>query len=133
MVVKEILFRNMKSPSHECIMTFLSLTSNSDFPTDQTFHHFHDLDTDLNLHRITSGFHGAFASRVACQQEMLSLPDTWFCPPFWDLLMLYFVETNFPELAVSFLDLSPGIPLGTFSILLLIKTENQQPTKVERP
>ena len=35
----------------------------------------HDLDTRLNLHRITSGFHGAFATGVASQQGTLTLPD----------------------------------------------------------
>ena len=34
------------------------------------------------------GFHGAFATGVASQQGALTLPDTWFRPPFWDLLML---------------------------------------------
>ena len=28
------------------------------FPTDQTFHQFHDVYTELDLHRIMSGFHG---------------------------------------------------------------------------
>ena len=28
-------------------------------PTDQTFHQFQNLDTELDLHGITSGFHGA--------------------------------------------------------------------------
>ena len=37
---------------------------------------------------ISSGFHGAFATGVACQQGMLTLPDTWFRPPLWDLLVL---------------------------------------------
>ena len=37
---------------------------------------------------IMSGLHGAFATGVACQQGTLTLPDTWFRPPFWDLLML---------------------------------------------
>ena len=69
-------------------MTFWPLT-NSDFPTNQTFHQFHDLDTDFDLHRITSGFHWAFATGNACQQGTLTLPDTWFRPPFWDLLMLH--------------------------------------------
>ena len=68
-------------------MTFWPLT-NSEFPTDQTFHQFHDLYTELVLHRIMSGFHGAFATGVASQQGTLTLPDTWFRPPFWDLLML---------------------------------------------
>ena len=74
-------------------MTFWPLT-NSDFPTDQTFHQFHDLYTELDLHRIMSGFHGAFATGVASQQGTLTLPDTWFRPPFWDLLMLKLLRLN---------------------------------------
>ena len=31
---------------------------------------------------IMSGFHGAFATGVACQQGTLTLPDTWFRPHF---------------------------------------------------
>ena len=52
-------------------------------PTNPTFHQFHDLYTELDLHRlwvIMSGFHGAFATGVACQQGTLTLPDTWFRP-----------------------------------------------------
>ena len=56
--------------------------TNSDFPTDQTFHQFHDLYTELDLHRIMSGFHGAFATGVASQQGTLTPPDTWFRPSF---------------------------------------------------
>ena len=74
-------------------MTFWPLT-NSDFPTDQTFHQFHDLYTELDLHRIMSGFHGAFATGVASQQGTLTLPDTWFRPSFWDLLMLQLLRPN---------------------------------------
>ena len=74
-------------------MTFWPLT-NSDFPTDQTFHQFHDLYTELDLHRIMSGFHGAYATGVASQQGTLTLPDTWFRPPFWDLLMLQLLRPN---------------------------------------
>ena len=76
MIDTEILFINMRSPSHECLMTFWSLTSYSDFPTDQTFHQIHFLDTELDLHRITSVFYGAFATGVACQQGTLTLSDT---------------------------------------------------------
>ena len=43
---------------------------------------------------IESGFHGAFATGVACQQGTLTLPDTWFRPPFWDLLMLQLLRPN---------------------------------------
>ena len=74
-------------------MTFWPLT-NSDLPTNQTFHQFHDLYTELDLHRIMSGFHGAFATGVASQQGTLTLPDTWFRPPLWDLLMLQLLRPN---------------------------------------
>ena len=67
---------------------------------------------------IMRGFHGAFATEVACQQGTLTLPDTWFRPQFWDLLMLQLLRPIFLELAMSLLDFSPRIPLGTFSILL---------------
>ena len=53
-------------------------------------HQFYDIDTELDLYRITSGFHGAFATGVACQQGTLTLPDTWLRPPFWDLLVLQY-------------------------------------------
>ena len=49
---------------------------------------------ELDLHRIMSGFHGAFATGVASQQGTLTLPDTWFRPPFWDLLMLQLLRPN---------------------------------------
>ena len=51
-------------------------------------------NTELDLHRILSGFHGAFATGVASQQGTLTLPDTWFRPPFWDLLMLQLLRPN---------------------------------------
>ena len=94
-------------------MTFWPLT-NSDFPTDQTFHQFHDLYTELDLHRIMSGFHGAYATGVASQQGTLtpgSVPNV-------GLANAPIVETKFLELAMSLLDFSPRIPLGTFPILL---------------
>ena len=85
-------------------MTFWPLT-NSDFSTDQTFHQFHDLDTELDLHRIMSGFHGAFATGVACKHGTLTLPDSWFRPPFWDLLVLQLLRpdsSNLPCLNSTF-------------------------------
>ena len=36
----------------------------------------------------------AFATGVASQQGTLTLPDTWFRPPFWDLLMLQLLRPN---------------------------------------
>ena len=46
-------------------MTFWPSTSYSDFPTDHPFYQFHDIDTGIDLHRITSVFHGAFATGLA--------------------------------------------------------------------
>ena len=40
---------------------------------------------ELSFDWIMSGFHRAFATVVACQQGTLTLSDTWFHPPFWDL------------------------------------------------
>ena len=99
-------------------MTFLLLT-NSDFPTD-TFHQFHDLYTELDLLRIMHGFHGAFATDVASQQGTLTLPDTWFHPPFWDLLVLHLLRpdsSNLPCLYSTFL-LECPLVLSRFCFLL---------------
>ena len=52
------------------------------------------INIQLDLHRIMSGFHGAFATGVASQQGTLTLPDTWFRLPFWDLLMLQLLNTE---------------------------------------
>ena len=45
---------------------------------------------------IMSGYHGAFATGVACQQgtRTLTLPDTWFRPQFWDLLVFQLLRPN---------------------------------------
>ena len=51
-------------------------TSYNDFQTDQTFHQFYDLDTELDFLRITSSFHGTFATGVAWHQGTLILSDT---------------------------------------------------------
>ena len=54
---------------------------------------------------IMSAFHGAFATGVACQQGTLTLPDTWFCPPLWDLLVLQLLKpdsSNLPCLCSTF-------------------------------
>ena len=54
-----------------------------------------DLITVSNLtYTELRGFHGAFATGVASQQGALTLPDTWFRPPFWDLLMLQLLRPN---------------------------------------
>ena len=119
-------------------MTFWPLT-NSDFPTDQIFHQFHDLYTELDFHRIMSGFHGAFATGVGSQQERLpfrtpgSVPPppfgTCLCSNCWDQISRLFhfftrlFTLNTPRYFLDFalLDISSWISLGTFSILLFVK------------
>ena len=103
-------------------MTFWPLT-NSDFPTNQTFHQFHDLYTELDLHRIMSGLHGAYATGVASQQGTLTLPDTWFRPPFWDLLMLQLLRPNSSNLPClySTFHLEYPLVLSRFCLESLVK------------
>ena len=63
-----------------------------------------------------SGFHGAFATGVACQQGTLTLPDTWFRPPLWDLLVLQLLRpdlSNLPCLYSTF-DLEYPLVLSRF-------------------
>ena len=74
------------------------------------------------------GFHGAFATGVASQQGALTLPDTWFRPPFWDLLMLQLLRpnsSNLPCLCSTF-HLEYPLVLSRFyylSIFMLMVTE----------
>ena len=71
---------------------------------------------------IMSGFHEAFATGVACQQGN-AYPSGHLVPsPIVGLACAPIVETTFLEIAMSLLDFSTRIPLGTFSILLIIKT-----------
>ena len=54
---------------------------------------------------IMSGFHGSFATGVACQQGTLTLPDTWFRPPLRDLLVVQLLRpdsTSLPCLYSTF-------------------------------
>ena len=104
-------------------MTFWPLT-NSDFPADQTFHQFHDLYTKLDLHRIMSGFHGAYATGVASQQGTLTLPHTWFRHPFWALLMIQLLRPNSSNLPClySTFHLEYPLVLSRFCLLAYVFT-----------
>ena len=99
--------------------------TNSDFPTDQTFHQFHDLYTELDLHRIMSGFHGAFATDVASQQGTLTPSGTpGSVPPFLDLLVLLLLRpdsSNLPCLYSTF-HLEYPLVLSRFCFKRLLKT-----------
>ena len=111
-------------------MTFWRLT-NSGFLTDQTFHQFHDFYTELDLHRIIGGFHGTFATGVASQQGTLTLPDTWFRPPFWDLLVLQLFRpdsSNLPCLYSTF-HLEYPLVLSRFCSVLWQKPSHPQKNK----
>ena len=60
---------------------------------------------EVTLSRMMSGFHGAFATGVASKQGTLTLPETWFRPPFWDLLVLQLLRqdsSNLPCLYSTF-------------------------------
>ena len=100
-------------------MTFWPLT-NSDFSTDQTLHQFHDLDTELDPHRIMGGFHGAIAAGVVCQQGTLTIQGHLVPSPFLELACAPIIETRLLKLAMSLFDFSPWMSLGTFSIFLLL-------------
>ena len=63
------------------------MASKSDFQTDQTIQKVYDIYTELDLYRIMSGFHGAFAKDVDASRERLPL-CTPGSIPFWDLHML---------------------------------------------
>ena len=47
-------------------------------------------------------FPWSFATHVACQQGMLTFPETWLRPPFWDLLLLQFLRPVFQNLPCLF-------------------------------
>ena len=64
-----------------------------------------DLDTDLDLQRTTSWFHGVFATGVACKHGVLTFPDTWLRLPLWGgggLLMLQLLKQVFSNLRCLF-------------------------------
>ena len=101
-------------------------------PVFPTLHRFTCNDrTELDLHRIKRGFHGAFATGVACQQGALTHPDTWFRPLFGTCWCSN-VETRFLELAMSLLDFSPSIPLGTFPNLFSARNKRTNNTQESR-
>ena len=76
--------------------------------------------TDENENVIILGFSNSvgFETGVTCQQGTLTLPDTWFRPPFCVLLMLQLFRPNSSNLSCPYLTFHPRIPLGTISIFL---------------
>ena len=73
-----------------------------------------------------SGFHGAFATGVASQQGTLTLPDTWFRPPFWDLLMLQLLRPNSSNLPCLYSTFHLEYPLVLSRFCFLISTQMLQ-------
>ena len=80
---------------------------------DHTFKQFHDLDTELDLHRFKSAFHKAFATRVACQQGKLTFPDTW-SRSYLDLLLLQLLRPVSPLLPCLFSTFQLAYPSALF-------------------
>ena len=97
-------------------MAFWPWISYSDSPTDNTFHQLFNLVTDIDLHRITSSFHGTFATSMA---YIVPAGDTYpyghlVLSPFCGLVFAPIVETRFHELAVSFSTFRLEYPLVGF-------------------
>ena len=114
-----LLFSNVRSPLSWMLNGILTIDQFQWFPNRSDFPPIFWLFYRAYHHRITSGFHGAFATGVASQQGTLTFSDTWFRPsPLWGLAYVSVVDTMFTELAVCFRDFSHWIPLGAFSILL---------------
>ena len=95
----------------------------------QTFHQFHDLYTELYLHRlwVVSEEH---LQRVACQQGTLTLPDTWFRPPLWDWLVLQLLKPdswNLPCLYSTFHLENPLVLSRFCSILIMTQLHPRDP------
>ena len=97
-------FRFM-SFSYECKMTFWTLISYSDFPNDQTFHPFNDLDIELDFHRITTVLMDHLQRVLHASRKRLPF-RTPGPVPLLGTAYAQIVETSFPKLTVSFLDFS---------------------------
>ena len=62
-----------------------------------------------------------------CESAGKAYPSAHLVPsPILGLACAPIVETRFLKLSMSLIDFSPGIPLGTFSILLDTTMENQK-------
>ena len=85
-------------------MTFWSLT-NSYFPTNQTFHQFHDLDTKLDLHRLWVVSMDHLQRVWYASRERLPFRTPGSVPPLWDLLVFQLLRpdsSNLPCLYSTF-------------------------------
>ena len=55
----------------------LKLNQLQRLPDRSDFSQIDDFVAEIDIYRIASGFPTAFVTRVACQQGILTLPDTW--------------------------------------------------------
>ena len=101
MVNTGILFSNIKSPSHECYMTFWSLTRYNDFRTDQIFHHLHDL-VEARCRTLISPKYEWFPWSIynGCGMPTWNAypQDTWFRPFCCGLHVLWLLRPVFPNI-----------------------------------
>ena len=99
MVNTGILSTIWSSLSHECKMTFCSLTEYNDLPP--PIRHYTNTWSfwpNSTFYPIMKGFNKTFATDVACWQGTLTPPDTWSCL-IWDLHMFYWLRPDlFPIL-----------------------------------
>ena len=108
-------------------MTFWSMTKHSDTLQQSDIKPAYDLITELDLftecdpttfYWNTRGFHGTFATGVACRQRTLTPPDTWSCP-ILGLAYVLMLKPVFPMLS-CFPDYDFWTPLGTSILLPLL-------------
>ena len=78
------------------------------------------VDTEIYFYQIMLVFHRAFVTNVACQHDMLTLPDTWL-RPFWGFAYTLLVEIIFPKAQREFSEFSLRKSLGTFTILHMLR------------
>ena len=102
-------------------MTLCSSTGCSYFLADHTFYLLYDLHTEFDLYRIATGFDGAFATGVACQQGN-DYPSGHLVPSFFfGLAHSPIVETSVFKLAMIFPTFIPRICIGPFLLQMTIK------------
>ena len=98
-------------------MTFWSLT-NSDFPTNQIFHQFHYLYTELDLHRLWVVSMEHLQRVWHASRERLPFRTPGSVVPHCGTCLRSNCLDQIPRTCHVLLDFSTRIPLGTFSILL---------------
>ena len=93
-----------------------SLTNTVTSPTNQTFHQFRDLDTELDLHRLWVVSLEHLQRVWHASRGTLTLPDTWFPSPIlglflFHLLMLQLLRPNSSNLPCLYSTLHLEYPL----------------------